>query len=184
MSQSVEDRSGALYDLMGRAGYHRSTMWTADAQTEDYLLAQNKLWIITGEVPPSLRDQSRCLPSRSRPCRLSWNSPIPDDPRPATGLLYPGWPDRRLNAGAGGRFSAPSPGTSKPIWLSPPGDQTGRAAWARSSPGSAGMRRDVLGEQGRSCWASGRQTPEHVGGDQLPRQADAALRLPLGSAHH
>ena len=48
MESLRKDRSAALYDLMD--ALDASDYEDTDAQTEDYLLAQNKLWIITGEV--------------------------------------------------------------------------------------------------------------------------------------
>ena len=48
-----KNRSAALYDLMDSldAGDYEDT----DAEKENYILAQNKLWVITGEVASSPR---------------------------------------------------------------------------------------------------------------------------------
>ena len=61
----LKDRSSALYDLM-------DTLDTADYESVDsdadaYLLAQNKLWVVTGDAA-NFTDQI----SRRRVCRRSW----------------------------------------------------------------------------------------------------------------
>ena len=82
-----KNRSAALYDLMDSldAGDYEDT----DAEKENYILAQNKLWVITGEVA-SFSDQ---ITRGSRPSQghhgasPSWQS-VPDH-GPADGLFHP-----------------------------------------------------------------------------------------------
>ena len=64
-----KNRSAALYDLMDSldAGDYEDT----DAEKENYILAQNKLWVITGEVA-SFSDQITALTSRPPRCSPSW----------------------------------------------------------------------------------------------------------------
>lgn len=96
MESLRKDRSAALYDLMD--ALDASDYEDTDAQTEDYLLAQNKLWIITGEVSTS-RTRSPRWCSRRPMYRPSWAVPPRSPPRrraissvrPVPGGSMPAW---------------------------------------------------------------------------------------------
>ena len=91
-----KDRSAALYNLMDsldRSNYED----TAD-QKESYLLAQNKLWIVTGEVA-NFSDQIASLVQQASNVQASWAIPPRSRPRrpaissaaPVPGGSMPGW---------------------------------------------------------------------------------------------
>lgn len=97
-----KERSSALYDLMDAldSGEYDET----EKGTEEYLLAQNKLWVITGEVTDfsgqiaALVDQEASVPGAAGYANA--------DHSPADRVLYPqrelGPPQRR-----GRRHSGP-----------------------------------------------------------------------------
>ena len=64
---------------------------------ENYILAQNKLWVITGEVS-DFSAQIASLAEHRRRCRPSWGAD--PDHRPSDGLLHPQLCQRAAHAGA------------------------------------------------------------------------------------
>ncbi len=90
-----KDRSAALYDLMDAldAADYEDT----DAQTEDYLLAQNKLWIITGDAA-SFSDQIAALVQQASKVQAQLGSPT-QITAPQTGYFVRSASSGRLNAG-------------------------------------------------------------------------------------
>lgn len=90
-----KDRSAALYDLM-------DSLDTADyedtnAEKEDYLLAQNKLWVITGEVS-SFSDQIAALVQQMSSVQAQLGAPT-QITAPQTGYFIRSSSSGRLNAG-------------------------------------------------------------------------------------
>ena len=83
----LRERSSALYDLMDALDTADYT--AVDGGVSTYLLAQNKLWIVTWDAA-SFTDQITTLPSRHRTCRRSWAPPPRSPlPRPATSSVPP-----------------------------------------------------------------------------------------------
>ena len=78
MESLRKDRSAALYDLMD--ALDASDYEDTDAQTEDYLLAQNKLWIITGEVS-TFSDQIAALVQQASNVQAQLAAPPRSPPR-------------------------------------------------------------------------------------------------------
>ena len=90
-----KDRSAALYNLM-------DSLDTADyedtgAEKEDYLLAQNKLWVITGEVS-SFSDQIAALVQQMSSVQAQLGAPT-QITAPQTGYFIRSSSSGRLNAG-------------------------------------------------------------------------------------
>lgn len=80
-----KNRSAALYDLMDSldAGDYEDT----DAEKENYILAQNKLWVITGRGGQLLRPDHRADPAGHHGAVPAGQS-VPDH-GPADGLFHP-----------------------------------------------------------------------------------------------
>ena len=141
----LRERSAALYDMMDEldAGAYDEVSSGANA----YLLAQNKLWIATGNSA-HFTDQVTAL--TASPPRPSWATPPRSPPRrPATLSGRPA---------AGGSMPGPTTSlhrtrlSSRRIWiLTPPCRWT--AVPARSFPASPGaMWACVRPNRARSCW--------------------------------
>ena len=94
MESLRKDRSAALYDLMD--ALDASDYEDTDAQTEDYLLAQNKLWIITGEVS-TFSDQIAALVQQASNVQAQLGSPT-QITAPQTGYFIRSASSGRLNA--------------------------------------------------------------------------------------
>ena len=90
-----KDRSAALYNLMDSldAADYEDT----DAEKEDYLLAQNKLWVITGEVS-SFSDQIAALVQQMSSVQAQLGAPT-QITAPQTGYFIRSSSSGRLNAG-------------------------------------------------------------------------------------
>ena len=90
-----KDRSAALYNLMDSldAADYEDT----DAEKEDYLLAQNKLWVITGEVS-SFSDQIAALVQQMSSVQAQLGNPT-QITAPQTGYFIRSSSSGRLNAG-------------------------------------------------------------------------------------
>ena len=99
-----KNRSAALYDLMDSldAGDYEDT----DAEKENYILAQNKLWVITGQL---LRPDHRADPA-GRHGAVPAGQSIPDH-GPADGLFHP---QLQLRAAERRFCRYPCPGCSQP----------------------------------------------------------------------
>ena len=89
------DRSAALYDLMDAldSSDHADT----DKDEENYLLAQNKLWIVTGEVA-SFSDQIAALVQQASNVQAQLGNPT-QITAPQTGYFIRSSSSGRLNAG-------------------------------------------------------------------------------------
>ena len=91
-----KNRSAALYDLMDSldAGDYEDT----DAEKENYILAQNKLWVITGEVA-SFSDQITALTQQASTVQSQLGNPS-QITAPQTGYFIRSSSSGRLNAGS------------------------------------------------------------------------------------
>ena len=91
-----KNRSAALYDLMDSldAGDYEDT----DAEKENYILAQNKLWVITGEVA-SFSDQITALTQQAATVQSQLGNPS-QITAPQTGYFIRSSSSGRLNAGS------------------------------------------------------------------------------------
>ncbi len=90
------DRSAALYDLMDALDSGDYTETTA--RKEDYILAQNKLWVITGEVA-DFSDQIAALAQQASSVQAQLGTPA-QITAPQTGYFIRSSGTGRLNAGA------------------------------------------------------------------------------------
>ena len=95
MESLRKDRSAALYDLMD--ALDASVYEDTAAQTEAYLLAQNKLWIITGEVS-TFSDQIAALVQQASNVQAQLGSPA-QITASQTGYFIRSASSGRLNAG-------------------------------------------------------------------------------------
>ena len=91
-----KSRSAALYDLMDSldTGDYTDT----DAEKENYILAQNKLWVITGEVS-NFSDQIANLTQQASTVQAQLGNPT-QITAPQTGYFIRSSSSGRLNAGA------------------------------------------------------------------------------------
>ena len=91
-----KERSGALYDLMDALD---SSAYDETAQGEEnYILAQNKLWVITGEVA-SFSDQITALTQQAATVQSQLGNPS-QITAPQTGYFIRSSSSGRLNAGS------------------------------------------------------------------------------------
>ena len=90
-----KDRSAALYNLMD--SLDRSNYEDTDGQKESYLLAQNKLWIVTGEVA-NFSDQIASLVQQASNVQAQLGNPT-QITAPQTGYFIRSSSSGRLNAG-------------------------------------------------------------------------------------
>ena len=91
-----KERSSALYDLMDAmdsSSYEDTAQWK-----EDYILAQNKLWVVTGEVT-DFSTQIAALADQSAQVQTQLGSPS-QITAPETGYFIRSSAAGRLNAGA------------------------------------------------------------------------------------
>ena len=91
-----KDRSAALYDLMD--SLDTADYEDTDAEKEDYLLAQNKLWVVTGEAA-NFTDQITALVQQSQSVQAQLGSPA-QITAPQTGYFVRSSSSGRLNASA------------------------------------------------------------------------------------
>ena len=91
-----KNRSAALYDLMDSldCGDYEDT----DAEKEDYILSQNRLWVITGEVA-GFSDQITALTQQAASVQSQLGNPS-QITAPQTGYFIRSSSTGRLNAGA------------------------------------------------------------------------------------
>ena len=91
-----KNRSAALYDLMDSldCGDYEDT----DAEKEDYILSQNRLWVITGEVA-GFSDQITTLTQQAASVQSQLGNPT-QITAPQTGYFIRSSSTGRLNAGA------------------------------------------------------------------------------------
>ena len=110
-----KNRSAALYDLMDSldCGDYEDT----DAEKEDYILSQNRLWVITGEVA-GFSDQITALTQQAASVQSQLGNPT-QITAPQTGYFIRSSSTGRLNAGAEDILAL---------------DATGLKAYAESSP--------------------------------------------------
>ena len=90
-----KDRSAALYNLMD--SLYRSNYEDTAGQKESYLLAQNKLWIVTGEVA-NFSDQIASLVQQASNVQAQLGNPT-QITAPQTGYFIRSSSSGRLNAG-------------------------------------------------------------------------------------
>lgn len=90
-----KDRSAALYNLMD--SLDTADYEDTDAEKENYLLAQNKLWVITGEVS-SFSDQIAALVQQMSSVQAQLGNPT-QITAPQTGYFIRSSSSGRLNAG-------------------------------------------------------------------------------------
>ena len=90
-----KNRSAALYDLMDSldCGDYEDT----DAEKEDYILSQNRLWVITGEVA-GFADQITALTQQAASVQAQLGNPT-QITAPQTGYFIRSSSSGRLNAG-------------------------------------------------------------------------------------
>ena len=91
-----KDRSAALYDLMD--SLDTADYEDTDAEKEDYLLAQNKLWIATGDSA-NFTDQVTALTQQAQSVQAQLGNPT-QITAPQTGYFVRASSSGRLNAGA------------------------------------------------------------------------------------
>ena len=91
-----KDRSAALYNLMD--SLDTADYEDTDAEKEDYLLAQNKLWVVTGEAA-NFTDQITALVQQSQSVQAQLGSPA-QITAPQTGYFVRSSSSGRLNASA------------------------------------------------------------------------------------
>lgn len=146
-----KNRSAALYDLMDSldAGDYEDT----DEEKENYILAQNKLWVITGEVA-SFSDQITALTQQA--ATVQSQLAIFPDHGPADGLFHP---QLQLRAAERRFCRYPCPGCSQPESLRRilPGDRAGRLRGKDRFGLYLVLCRGVLGQTGGKAAGQGRQ---------------------------
>lgn len=79
----LKERSGALYDLLDALDTARYS--DVDSSADAYLLAQNKLWITTGDTA-GFADQIALLAQQAQTVQASWATPLRSPPPPPATL--------------------------------------------------------------------------------------------------
>lgn len=92
----LRDRSGALYNMMD--ALDAQDYGDVDADARDYLLAQNKLWIVTGDAA-GFTDQIAALVQQAQSVQAQLGTPT-QITAPQTGYFVRASSSGRLNAGA------------------------------------------------------------------------------------
>ena len=166
----LRERSAALYDMMDEldAGAYDEVSSGANA----YLLAQNKLWIATGDSA-NFTDQVTALTQQAQSVQAQLAAPPRSPPRrPATLSGRPA---------AGGSMPEPTTSlhrtrlSSRRIWiLTPPCRWT--VVPARSFPASPGAMWRVFGRTGPEAAGAERQAAEFQCADPLPRPGGQILQ--------
>ncbi len=166
----LKERSGALYDLMDALDTDRYS--DVDGSADAYLLAQNKLWITTGDTA-GFSDQIALLAQQAQTVQAQLGNPT-QITAPQTGYFVRAASSGRLNAGAAD-ILAQSPEQLKAYLDSDP-EIGWTAAWARSwralpgsMPGCAPQSRP------KSCWAQDGKPLRTAWRSAFPARGDAAL---------
>ena len=158
-----KNRSAALYDLMDSldCGDYKDT----DAEKEDYILSQNRLWVITGEVA-GFSDQITALTQQAASVQSQLGNPT-QITAPQTGYFIRSSSTGRLNAGAEDILAL---------------DATGLKAYAESSPEVAldGCAGKIVSE---FTWryagvCTAKEAEKLLGKDGKPLSGSVEIRFP------
>ena len=162
----LKERSGALYDLLDQYS-------DVDESTDAYLLAQNKLWITTGDTA-GFADQIALLAQQAQTVQAQLGNPT-QILAPTTGYFVRAASSGRLNAGAAD-ILAQSPEQLKAYLDSDPempldgcvGKLVAGFSWQYAGACSAKQAEKLLGADGKPL-----RTAVEI---SFPGQSDAALR--------
>ena len=166
-----KNRSAALYDLMDSldAGDYEDT----DAEKENYILAQNKLWVITGEVA-SFSDQITALTQQAATVQSQLGNPS-QITAPQTGYFIRSSSSGRLNAGSADILALDAANLKAYVESAPEIALDGCAGkivsgftWYYAGVCSAKQAEKLLGSDGKPL-----RTAVEI---SFPGQSDAALR--------
>ena len=147
-----KNRSAALYDLMDSldAGDYEDT----DAEKENYILARNKLWVITGEVA-SFSDQITALTQQAATVQSQLGNPS-QITAPQTGYFIRSSSSGRLNAGSADILALDAANLKAYVEILP-GDHAGRLRGKDRFRLYLVLCRGVLGQTGGKAAGQGRQ---------------------------
>ena len=167
----LKERSGALYDLLDALDTAQYS--DVDESTDAYLLAQNKLWITTGDTA-SFADQIALLAQQAQTVQAQLGNPT-QIAAPTTGYFVRAASSGRLNAGAAD-ILAQSPEQLKAYLDSDPempldgcvGKLVAGFSWQYAGVCSAKQAEKLLGADGKPL-----RTAVEI---SFPGQSDAALR--------
>lgn len=167
----LKERSGALYDLLDALDTARYS--DVDESADTYLLAQNKLWITTGDTA-GFADQIALLAQQAQTVQAQLGNPT-QITAPTTGYFVRAASSGRLNAGAAD-ILAQSPEQLKAYLDSDPempldgcvGKLVAGFSWQYAGVCSAKQAEKLLGADGKPL-----RTAVEI---SFPGQSDAALR--------
>ena len=167
----LKERSGALYDLLDALDTAQYS--DVDESTDAYLLAQNKLWITTGDTA-GFADQIALLAQQAQTVQAQLGNPT-QIAAPTTGYFVRAASSGRLNAGAAD-ILAQSPEQLKAYLDSDPempldgcvGKLVAGFSWQYAGVCSAKQAEKLLGADGKTL-----RTAVEI---SFPGQSDAALR--------
>lgn len=167
----LKERSGALYDLLDALDTAQYS--DVDESTDAYLLAQNKLWITTGDTA-GFADQIALLAQQAQTVQAQLGNPT-QIAAPTTGYFVRAASSGRLNAGAAD-ILAQSPEQLKAYLDSDPempldgcvGKLVSGFSWQYAGVCSAKQAEKLLGADGKPL-----RTAVEI---SFPGQSDAALR--------
>lgn len=167
----LKERSGALYDLLDALDTARYS--DVDSSADAYLLAQNKLWITTGDTA-GFADQIALLAQQAQTVQAQLGNPT-QILAPTTGYFVRAASSGRLNAGAAD-ILAQSPEQLKAYLDSDPempldgcvGKLVAGFSWQYAGVCSAKQAEKLLGSDGKPL-----RTAVEI---SFPGQSDAALR--------
>ena len=167
----LKERSGALYDLLDALDTARYS--DVDSSADAYLLAQNKLWITTGDTA-GFADQIALLAQQAQTVQAQLGNPT-QIAAPTTGYFVRAASSGRLNAGAAD-ILAQSPEQLKAYLDSDPempldgcvGKLVAGFSWQYAGVCSAKQAEKLLGADGKTL-----RTAVEI---SFPGQSDAALR--------
>ena len=167
----LKERSGALYDLLDALDTAQYS--DVDESTDAYLLAQNKLWITTGDTA-GFADQIALLAQQAQTVQAQLGNPT-QITAPTTGYFVRAASSGRLNAGAAD-ILAQSPEQLKAYLDSDPempldgcvGKLVAGFSWQYAGVCSAKQAEKLLGSDGKPL-----RTAVEI---SFPGQSDAALR--------
>ncbi len=124
-----------------------------DAEKENYILAQNKLWVITGEVA-SFSDQITALTQQAATVQSQLGNPS-QITAPQTGYLIRSSSSGRLNAGSADILALDA--ANLKLTSNPPGVRAGRLRRQDRFGLYLVLCRGVLGQTGGKAAGQGRQ---------------------------
>ena len=175
----LKERSGALYDLLDALDTAQYS--DVDESTDAYLLAQNKLWITTGDTA-GFADQIALLAQQAQTVQAQLGNPT-QIAAPTTGYFVRAASSGRLNAGAAD-ILAQSPEQLKAYLDSDPempldgcvGKLVAGFSWQYAGVCSAKQAEKLLGADGKPM-----RTAVEI---SFPGQSDAALRATVAAVHY